>query len=184
MKGLKLSIAEKIKFLLSSCGFFQISKIKDLKEVTGRIKRKTDIIYIIKKLIELDKLKLLLLNENQLKLFDYLPKPRIQSLLNKSKDTNDLFHSRWVEHFEEENSNAVKANRARQAFFALKQKSEKNELDQKLLEMIETSLAECRLSDGKKDVTFTDLNIEMKSDNQEESVRIPKIFNSKDNYKL
>jgi hypothetical protein len=36
-----------------------------------------DIIYIIKKLNELDKLKSLILNKDQLKVFDYLDKPTI-----------------------------------------------------------------------------------------------------------
>jgi hypothetical protein len=36
-----------------------------------------DIIYIIRKLIELDKLKELLLTPDQIKLFDYMPKPMI-----------------------------------------------------------------------------------------------------------
>jgi hypothetical protein len=67
---LNLSVAEKVKFLLSCCGVYQNPKINDLKEVTGRIKRKTDITYMIKKIIELDKPKLLSLDDNQFKLFD------------------------------------------------------------------------------------------------------------------
>ncbi len=36
-----------------------------------------DIVYIIKKLNEVDKLKMILLNEEQIKLFDYMQKPTI-----------------------------------------------------------------------------------------------------------
>ncbi len=45
-----------------------------------KIAKKMDIIFIIKKLIEIDKLKALLLNESQQKLFDYLPKPTIKKI--------------------------------------------------------------------------------------------------------
>lgn len=36
-----------------------------------------DIFYIISKLIEIEKLKHVLLNENQIKLFEFIPKPTI-----------------------------------------------------------------------------------------------------------
>ncbi len=36
-----------------------------------------DIIFIINKMIEIDKLKMLLLNKEQLSLFEYIPKPTI-----------------------------------------------------------------------------------------------------------
>ena len=38
-----------------------------------------DIVYIIKKLNEVDKLKMILLNDNQIKLFDYMQKPTIDT---------------------------------------------------------------------------------------------------------
>lgn len=38
-----------------------------------------DILYVIKKLHEIDKLKMILLNKDQIKLFDYLPKPTIST---------------------------------------------------------------------------------------------------------
>jgi len=40
-----------------------------------KVKERLDVVYIIQKLVEIDKLKMLLLNEDQLKLFEYLPKP-------------------------------------------------------------------------------------------------------------
>ncbi|EAR85869.2 transmembrane protein, putative (macronuclear) [Tetrahymena thermophila SB210] len=44
---------------------------------TNKITELTDIEFILNKLIELEKLKHLLLNQQQLKLFDYIPKPKI-----------------------------------------------------------------------------------------------------------
>jgi hypothetical protein len=104
-KGLKPSFSEKEKFFLSCCGFFHSTKIEDLKEVTMRIKKRNDIVNIIKKIIELDRLRILLLDENQFKLLDFLPKPRIKSIFGEAKHPTDLCHSTWKEHFEEENSN-------------------------------------------------------------------------------
>ncbi len=45
----------------------------------------------MQKLLEVDKLKYLLLNSNQLKLFEYLPKPVVN--LNSNKESN-FIHSR------------------------------------------------------------------------------------------
>ncbi|KAM3136099.1 hypothetical protein pb186bvf_011721 [Paramecium bursaria] len=45
-----------------------------------KVTHNLDIIYIAKKLQEIDKLKMILLEPNQIKLFDYLPKPKISSI--------------------------------------------------------------------------------------------------------
>ena len=45
----------------------------------GKINNALDITYIIKKLQEIDKLKMILLSTDQIKLFDFLPKPNIDS---------------------------------------------------------------------------------------------------------
>ena len=41
------------------------------------MEKSLDVLYIIKKIQEIDKLKVLLLNQHQIKVFDYLPKPLI-----------------------------------------------------------------------------------------------------------
>lgn len=48
-----------------------------LDYANNKVKEKLDIAYILKKLYELEKLKFILLNEDQLSLFNYLPKPII-----------------------------------------------------------------------------------------------------------
>lgn len=52
-----------------------------------------DIIFIIKKLIEVDKMKALLLSDEQLKLFDYIPKPVISNFVTNEDNPNkkDIF---------------------------------------------------------------------------------------------
>ena len=53
-------------------------KMKKVNKAFDKLTAKLDIFYIINKLIELDKLKLLLLDENQLRLIDYIPRPVIK----------------------------------------------------------------------------------------------------------
>lgn len=43
----------------------------------NKINNSLDITYIVKKLQEIDKLKMILLSPDQIKLFDFLPKPNI-----------------------------------------------------------------------------------------------------------
>lgn len=42
-----------------------------------RINERFDIVFIMKKLIEVDKLKMIFLNDDQRKIFDYLPRPLV-----------------------------------------------------------------------------------------------------------
>ncbi len=49
-----------------------------------KINKRLDIVYILNKLLEIDKLLTLLLDENQRKLFDFLPRPVV--LLNENED--------------------------------------------------------------------------------------------------
>ncbi len=49
------------------------------------IDKKLDIIYIINKFIEIDKLKNLLLTQEQLKLFNYIPRPQIPDNAKKKE---------------------------------------------------------------------------------------------------
>ena len=50
------------------------------REGLKKIDEKLDIIYIINKLMEIDKLKLLLLNKEELHLFEFLPKPYFENI--------------------------------------------------------------------------------------------------------
>ena len=43
-----------------------------------KVQERVDIVYILEKLVEIDKLKILLLNDDQLKLLDFLPKPTVK----------------------------------------------------------------------------------------------------------
>ncbi|KAL4463998.1 hypothetical protein ABPG74_005935 [Tetrahymena malaccensis] len=104
------------KFTISSLDYmlfyFKCLKSSELNNLlsysTKKIEELTDITFILDKLIELEKLKHLLLNEKQLKLFDYIPKPKItkdiiniysnnqnssQKEISKSPSENKIFEN-------------------------------------------------------------------------------------------
>jgi len=62
------------------CG---LTKGKYIKLTKKKVNERIDIVYILQKLVEIDKLKMILLNEQQRRVFDYLPKPVVD--LDKKK---------------------------------------------------------------------------------------------------
>ncbi|KAL4432652.1 hypothetical protein ABPG74_004945 [Tetrahymena malaccensis] len=71
---------------------FQTTKQKIITYGTNKLYNHLDIFYIVNKLIEVEKLKHLLLNENQIKLFQYLPRPelKIEEIgLDENEDYNE-----------------------------------------------------------------------------------------------
>ncbi|EAR86247.2 transmembrane protein, putative (macronuclear) [Tetrahymena thermophila SB210] len=66
-----------------------------LDQGINKINQNFDILYIFNKLHEIDKLKQILLNKNQLKLFDYMPKPLISDgqLQIENKQIQDNYQS-------------------------------------------------------------------------------------------
>ncbi|KAL4470868.1 hypothetical protein ABPG72_016414 [Tetrahymena utriculariae] len=78
-------------YIMSIFGFFQRKKANksELIQISSDIiYNQIDVFNIINKLIEFEKLKNLLLNEEQLKLFDYLPKPKLNQKEIKSNIQN------------------------------------------------------------------------------------------------
>ena len=100
-----------------------------------------DVLYIINKLLEVDKLKMLLLNSDQIKLFTYLPKPRIKNediylqLVNKNSPQlpteNDKKFSEFT--YMDKRTNLQKAIDAYSAFNNLKNQQKRNKIDNRLL---------------------------------------------------
>lgn len=82
--------------------FFKISNIcrtrkqKLLQKGVDKLYTHIDILYLIQKLIEVEKLKHLLLNENQIKLFEFIPKPLLTTKERKCETLSDkvglLYH--------------------------------------------------------------------------------------------
>jgi hypothetical protein len=63
--------------------------------------KKIDILFIVKKLIEIDKLKALLLTPDQLKLFDYLPKP-VVPVISEERNPFDEDDEQIIEFFKDD----------------------------------------------------------------------------------
>ncbi|KAL4498311.1 hypothetical protein ABPG72_013117 [Tetrahymena utriculariae] len=154
--------------------FLPFGKIKkkrqQLRYTLDKINDRLDAVFIINKLIEIDKLKMLILNENQLKLFDYMPKPVINNktqyqhqlktqqeqqlekmqkstqkgLSLKLKPTNlpeeSKFKSTWSI-LDSEKTTLMKAHEAYLAFNKIKDDSKDiSEIDQKLLSMLDPQI--------------------------------------------
>ena len=86
MENLKISIANKIASSFSYCSYLFPSKDVRIFYQNGSkyLNEYMDIRKIIKRLQDLDKLKMILLSEDQRKLFEHIPKPEVVYTINKS----------------------------------------------------------------------------------------------------
>ena len=110
-------------------------KITRLKTARYAIKQKLDISYILKKFYELDKLKMLLLNEDQYNLFEYSSKPVV---LRNSKI--DLGHSKNSNFPNYENDIVGKAKKMYNAYKNIKKQKEVSEMDKRLIELLDDNI--------------------------------------------
>ncbi|CAD8185037.1 unnamed protein product [Paramecium pentaurelia] len=97
----------------------------------SKITHTLDITYIIKKLQEIDKLKLILLNSDQIKLFDYLPKPKLGLHMKASENE-------YCSILKPELSDLDKALEAQKAFQALQDQDD--EITPKLVKLLDDDL--------------------------------------------
>ena len=67
-----------LKFFISKVFCLKFRKRDQIQHCNNILKDRLDIIYILKRLTELEKLKMILLNNSQRKLFEFLPKPLIK----------------------------------------------------------------------------------------------------------
>lgn len=99
------------------------------------VEEKLDISYLLKKFYEIDKIKMLLLNENQFRLFDYLPKPVIlksgkidignANSNNSNFETNDVIDS---------------SKKLYTAFNNIMKQNELSALDKKLIDLLDENV--------------------------------------------
>ncbi|KAM3129618.1 hypothetical protein pb186bvf_018299 [Paramecium bursaria] len=108
---------------------------------TEKILSKLDIEIILKQLFEIDKLKNLLLNDEQLKLFHYLPKPNIPINLFDSQNDDKIKQLESIPQFQfilqEEKTDFVKITEAYQSYRVIKQKNDLNQIDQLLIQQLD-----------------------------------------------
>ncbi|EAS06062.2 transmembrane protein, putative (macronuclear) [Tetrahymena thermophila SB210] len=88
---LQIKFRDYLSYYLRFFKRFQSVKQKIITYGTDKLYSQIDIFYIINKMIELEKLKHLLLNQHQIKLFEYLPRPqlRLQDMIEQENANND-----------------------------------------------------------------------------------------------
>ncbi|EAR94966.2 transmembrane protein, putative (macronuclear) [Tetrahymena thermophila SB210] len=128
---------------------FQTQRQKIIQYSTDSILRHIDLFNIIRKLIELEKLKRLLLNENQRKLFEYLPKPNLcpndfencnseEQFIEKSEEMQQVIGLLCDDYKESERVSSVE-----EAYKQIKySQKNKSHLDERLIEMLDNSIKE------------------------------------------
>ncbi|KAL4441413.1 hypothetical protein ABPG74_013708 [Tetrahymena malaccensis] len=141
-KSMKISSWEYFKsFIFPSSEYKKKRQI--IKYSVDKLYHNLDIFNILKKLVEVEKLKRLLLDQDQQKLFDYLPKPTIQSNLAIKKDINESWDQKSKEVdllYQDNRSDLQKANDAFQAYQKIVKKSNCTKLDQKLIDLLDPNL--------------------------------------------
>ncbi|KAL4435683.1 hypothetical protein ABPG74_018234 [Tetrahymena malaccensis] len=140
-KSIHVSIWEYIKSSIFPCK--SQKKKKDIINYSFEmLYQNLDILQILKRLIEVEKLKRLFLNQEQLKLFDYLPKPTIHSGLFDKKTTDKGIQNQYEINLLYQD-NRTELQRAKDAYDSYKKilsKNEYTELDEKLINMLDQNL--------------------------------------------
>ncbi|EAS04699.2 small GTP-binding domain protein (macronuclear) [Tetrahymena thermophila SB210] len=140
-KSMKLSIWEYVKSIFYPFGY--LKKKKEVIEYSiNKLYYNLDILQILKRLIEVEKLKRLLLDKDQIKLFDYLPKPTIYSVLvSDNQQTQDDSKRNEIDLLYQDNRSPLqKAKEAYEAYRNIKKKEKNSQLDEKIIEMLDPNL--------------------------------------------
>ncbi|KAL4466678.1 hypothetical protein ABPG72_016795 [Tetrahymena utriculariae] len=160
-------------------------KKKQIKYSQELLNKHLDVMYLINKLQEIDKLKMLLLSEEQIKLFNYLPKPTIREteLFQKCSknqvgiEKNDNNQSQrdnqfgktnkflQIEKFNllymDERTEIQKATDAYSAFETLKKYQYRTEIDTKLLMMLDPKILDYFLDEKEVNQFHKTLNTQL-----------------------
>ena len=132
---------------------------KEIKNCINLIDKEMDLIKILKKIKEIDKMKRILFDDKQLTLFNLLSKPRLDFY-------KKIEISRTVSKAE------VNSNKISKIYSELSQKSQKTKIDKKFLSMIEEDIkCHSRLGKTIKSLTTQNLSPALK---EEESIQMQK----------
>ena len=126
LKNFLLSLCKNKK---SNCNYNRIKKAKSL------ISKKLDVSYLLKKFYEIDKLKMLLFNENQYHLFEYLAKPVI--LKNSEVDLGNSIHKKFIIY---EDDISGKLKKMCHSYHKILNQNELSDIDKKLLNPLDDNL--------------------------------------------
>ncbi|KAL4475235.1 hypothetical protein ABPG72_018892 [Tetrahymena utriculariae] len=123
-----------------------ISRTKKKKQIIyyriDKLYYNFDIFNIVKRLREVEKLKKLLLDQDQIKLFDYLPKPIIHSDCVLQKDMKESLSKKYEVDimYQDNRTEMQKVKDAFQSYKKIVSKTEHSKLDQKLIDSLDPNL--------------------------------------------
>ena len=119
-------------------------KFNVLNKGMKNVKERMDILNIMKKFRELDKLKALLLEEDQLTLFNAMPKAEITSGETEAETNSELMKSKSFSQRILKKSTFIEMNEKQEeinkAYEALQMKAKKSKIDSRLMELYENML--------------------------------------------
>ncbi|EAS05328.2 transmembrane protein, putative (macronuclear) [Tetrahymena thermophila SB210] len=149
-KCMKMNIWEYFKSIIYPFG--ELKKKKQIIQYSiDKLYYNLDIFNILKKLVEVEKLKRLLLDQEQLKLFDYLPKPTIHSdlVLNKNQSQVSIKKSYEVDVlYQDHRTEMQRAKDAFQAYKKIVNKQNHTILDQKIIDLLDPNLVSIFQAEG------------------------------------
>ncbi|EAS04697.3 small GTP-binding domain protein (macronuclear) [Tetrahymena thermophila SB210] len=169
-RSMKLSVWEYIKSI-----FFPFGNLRQKKKVIeysiNKLYNHLDILQILKRLIEVEKLKRLLLDKDQIKLFDYLPKPTIHLDMIQEQNENQRKSERSeIDLLYQDNRTPLqKVKEAQEAYKNILQKYQQTQLDEKIIQMLDPNLLS----------VFEQNNTNFKLDSQNERINSKLLDNSK-----
>ncbi|EAR93741.2 small GTP-binding domain protein (macronuclear) [Tetrahymena thermophila SB210] len=139
--GMKMGIWE--YFFSLFCPYGRLKKKKEIINYSiDKLYQNLDIMQILKRLIEVEKLKRLLLDHDQIKLLDYLPKPTIHLDLVMKKDLNSQKKQEINLLYQDNRSEMQKVKDAFEAYKNILNKDNLSEVDQKIIGMLDQNLVE------------------------------------------
>ncbi|EAR87344.2 transmembrane protein, putative (macronuclear) [Tetrahymena thermophila SB210] len=145
---MSLGVFEYLKLLIWPFG-----KLKEKKKVLDfsidTLYYHLDVMYVVKKLLEVDKLKQILLDKDQLKLFEYIPKPTITSNYGFTEKEDDLQIDIDTQ-YQDKRTELQKAQQAFNAYQNISNKEHQNLLDNRIIELLDPKLLELFGSPSKR----------------------------------
>ncbi|EAR93757.1 transmembrane protein, putative (macronuclear) [Tetrahymena thermophila SB210] len=114
-----------------------------IKYSVDKLYHNLDIFNILKKLVDVEKLKRLLLDQDQLRLFDCLPNPTIQPDLAFKKQSSQIWDQKNKEvdlMYQDERSEMQKLSDAFQSYMNITQKQNQRGIDKKIINLLDRNL--------------------------------------------
>ncbi|EAR93746.2 small GTP-binding domain protein (macronuclear) [Tetrahymena thermophila SB210] len=166
-------------FLSYFCPFGKLKQKKKIIQYSiDKLYQNLDILQILKRLLEVEKLKRLLLDPDQIKLLDYLPKPTIHlDLVLNKQSTENIYKNKEVNLLYQDNrSEMQKAKDAFEAYKKIQNKKNFSLLDQKLIDMLDQNLVQIFEAQNENSISQNQHN-KSNQQSQQQSFSFTPLFN-------